>query len=115
MLVGVGRATLADLLGLVDLCARMARENGYPRALVDLLSADADLSPAEYERLDAYATQELRHLARIGFVVSDGYRRGTADRMARAWGMESRSFGDMRQATEWISFGSRHSGLGDLG
>jgi hypothetical protein len=103
LLVATGDARLSDLLGLVDLAARIVKLEGHKRVLADLISITVLFSDDEFRELQIRAAKTLSGLQRLGYTVPACYNQGKGDPPAQANGVFVRSFSDLTQACTWMT------------
>lgn len=101
LLVATGTAKVCDVLGLIDLAARVAEVQGYQRTLFDLISVEVQLTPLDKARLGEHAAKQLAHIEKAASVVSEIY--AETKREAKEPDLRFRTFTDLRQATNWLS------------
>lgn len=103
LLVATGEAKLSDLMGLVDLAARISRDDGDRRVLADLISIKVLFSDDDFRRLQVYAAKTLSHLERVAYTVPACYIRGKEAPPGEEAGIVVRSFSELRQACDWVT------------
>lgn len=103
LLVATGDARLSDLLGLVDLAARIAKVEGYRRVLADLISITVLFSDDEFRELQVRAAKTLSHLERLAYTVPACYNKDKGDPPPRANAVVVRGFSDLQQACAWMA------------
>ncbi|HEY8048192.1 MAG TPA: hypothetical protein VIE63_03395 [Ramlibacter sp.] len=102
VVVGQGRATLADLKGFADLVATICTDEQRPRALVDLLEVEQDLAFTDHIQLGVYIADKLGFLQKMATVVPARYRTGNSERAAQKSGLKLRTFLSLAEARDWL-------------
>jgi hypothetical protein len=101
-LVATGGARLSDLLGLVDLAARVVKVEGDRRVLADLISIHVLFSDDEFRQLQLHAAKTLQQLERLAYTVPACYNEGKGDPPTLPDGVAVRSFTKLQDACDWI-------------
>jgi len=102
IVVGQGRATLADLKGFADLIATICAEENRQRVMVNLLDVDQDLSFTDHLQLGVYIAEKLGFLRKMATVVPAQYRSGNSERAAQKSGLKLRTFLSITEARDWL-------------
>ena len=102
VVVGQGRATLADLKGFADLVATVCTDEQRQRALVNLLEVDQDLAFTDHLQLGVYIADKLGFLRKMATVVPGQYRTGNSERAAQKSGLKIRTFLSLSEARDWL-------------
>jgi hypothetical protein len=97
-----GPALLADLCGLFDLVAQVARRGNYARALMDLQQVEIEFSFTDHLQLGGHAAQTLQDLQRVASIVHPRYRTGTSEKAARKLGLQLRTFTSLEEGLHWL-------------
>ena len=102
IVVGQGRANLADLKGFADLIATVCAEEHRDRALVNLLDVKQDLAFTDHLQLGVYIAEKLGSLRKMATVVPAEYRSGNSERAAQKSGLKLRTFLSLTEARDWL-------------
>jgi len=102
IVVGQGRATLADLKGFADLIGTVCAEESRQRVMVNLLDVDQDLSFTDHLQLGVYIAEKLGFLRKMATVVPAQYRSGNSERAAQKSGLKLRTFLSITEARDWL-------------
>ena len=102
VVVGQGRASLADLKGFADLVATGCTDEQRQRALVNLLEVDQDLAFTDHLQLGVYIADKLGFLRKMATVVPGQYRTGNSERAAQKSGLKIRTFLSLTEARDWL-------------
>jgi hypothetical protein len=102
IVVGQGRAALADLKGFADLIATVCAEEHRERVLVNLLDVDQDLAFTDHLQLGVYIAEKLAFLRKMATVVPGQYRSGNSERAAQKSGLKLRTFLSLTEARDWL-------------
>ena len=102
MVVGQGRAALADLKGFADLVATICADEQRQRVLVNLLEVDQDLTFTDHLQLGVYIADKLGFLRKMATVVPAHYRSGNSERAAQKSGLKLRTFLSLTEARDWL-------------
>ena len=102
IVVGEGRATLADLKGFADLIATVCAEEHRQRVLVNLLDVEQDFSFTDHLQLGVYIAEKLGFLRKMATVVPAQYRSGNSERAAQKSGLKLRVFLSLTEARDWL-------------
>jgi len=97
-----GPARVADICGLIDLAAEVARRAGYSRALVDMAGVEIDFSFTDHLHVGAHAAERLRDLERVASVVAPQFRTGTSEKAAQKLGLQLRTFTSLDEGMRWL-------------
>src|SRR6478736_1479804 len=92
IVVGEGRATIADLKGFADLIATICTEENRQRVLVNLLDVEQDFAFTDHLQLGVYVGEKLGFLRKMATVVPAQYRSGNSERAAQKTGLKLRTF-----------------------
>ncbi|HEY0885324.1 MAG TPA: hypothetical protein VGE20_08590 [Ramlibacter sp.] len=80
------------------------RRAGYRRAPIELIAIDlSSLSFTNHLTLGAGAAQRFGGLEQVATVVTPADRKATSEKAAQKLGPRLRTFGDVREAIDWIS------------
>jgi hypothetical protein len=102
IVVGQGRAELADLKGFADLIATICAEEHRQRVLVNLLDVDQQLAFTDHLQLGVYIADKLVFLRKMATVVPGQYRSGNSERAAQKSGLKLRTFLSLTEARDWL-------------
>ena len=102
LVVGQGRATLADLKGFADLIATICTEEQRTRVLVNLLEVEQDLAFTDHIQLGVYIAEKLGFLQKMATVVPASQRSGNSERAAQKSGLKLRTFVSLDEANQWL-------------
>ncbi|HUR90503.1 MAG TPA: hypothetical protein VMZ74_15570 [Ramlibacter sp.] len=102
IVVGQGRASLADLKGFADLVATICSEEQRSRVLVNLLEVDQDLAFTDHLQLGVYIAEKLGFLSKFATIVPAQYRSGNSERAAQKSGLKIRTFLSLTEARDWL-------------
>jgi len=102
MVVGQGRATLADLKGFADLVATICTDEQRQRVLVNLLEVEQALTFTDHLQLGVYIADKLGFLQKMATVVPAQYRSGNSERAAQKSGLKLRTFLSLTEARDWL-------------
>jgi hypothetical protein len=102
VVVGQGRASLADLKGFADMIATVCADGQCSRVLVNLLEVDQDLAFTDHLQLGVYIADKLAFLSKMATVVPGQYRSGNSERAAQKSGLKIRTFLSLTEARDWL-------------
>lgn len=100
--VASGPALICDALGLLEMVGRVTKEQGNDRALLDMISVEILLTPAEHVRVGEHAAAALGHLTKVAAVVPESLRVGTGERAAQDKGLILKTFTNLSDAMAWL-------------
>ena len=103
VVVGQGRAALADLNGFADLVATICTDEQRQRVLVNLLEVEQDLAFTDHIQLGLYIAEKLGFLQKMATVVPERYRTGNSERAAQKSGLKLRTFLTIAEARAWLA------------
>lgn len=99
----VGSATVADWFGVFSLAAAVGSRSGKRRILIDMLTVDFELTPAEREEIGYFGAEVLAGFDRVASVIPGALYTGQAERTAQQRGLTVRSFAELQSAMQWLT------------
>jgi len=98
-----GPAKLADVLGLIDLTATIAKMAGHRRVLLNMLHVEIAFAFTEHLQLGAYAAERLGAMERVASIVDPRLRIGTSEKAAQKMGLQLRTFTSLDEGVQWLA------------
>ena len=97
-----GRATLGDMLTMIETVAQEAKRRGLNRILVDQTGIEEDFKFTDHFAIGAHVVNVCRDLERGASVVRLDRRTGTSEVVAQKQGVQLRVFTSASAADSWL-------------
>lgn len=102
LVVATGDGTIFDVLGMIDLAAKVVQMQNYTRVLFDSTSVDVRMSADEAALAGQHLAGALRGLEKVASVVRARSAGKAGEQAALAAGLHIKTFTDLSAATEWL-------------
>ena len=103
LIVALGDGMIRDVLGMIDLAARVAQMQDYRRVLFDSTSVRFHLSEEEAELSGKHVAAALFGMEKVASVVRVRSVGKVGEKAARAGGLQIGTFMELKAATDWIA------------
>ncbi|MEZ0307279.1 MAG: STAS/SEC14 domain-containing protein [Ramlibacter sp.] len=98
----VGRATLGDMITMIEAVADEAKRRGLNRVLVDQTAIEEDFKFTDHFAIGAHVANVCREFERAASVVRADRRTGTSEVVAQKQGVQLRVFTSFDVADSWL-------------
>jgi hypothetical protein len=96
-------AFIEESVGVLEELARLTRDSGAKRLLVNLMDVVGTFGRDEQQTIGLLAHRHLAHLERVASLVPPDKLTRVSEAAARAQGMELRVFTSLAEALDWLA------------